>query len=89
MCKSGNQQSPVRTQPKVEYAVQASEIPSLTSFSIKDLKVNPTPTITAQISTPNGEALLTALPDSGADVLVAGLNIIEHIYPEVNGMLLS
>ena len=53
------------------------------------IRFEPAPTIKAHLSTPNGSALLTALPDSGADVSVAGLNAIEQLRDHKDNFLPS
>ena len=70
-------------------AVRASITPSLRSFTVNGLRFEPAPTIKAHLSTPNGSALLTALPDSGADVSVAGLNVIKQLGDHKNNRLPS
>ena len=60
-----------------------------TPFTVKGLKVEPAPTIKAYFSTPNGSALLTALPDSGADVSVAGIDIIKQLGDHKDNLLPS
>ena len=92
VCKSRKPAAPSPAQPTVEpstNAVQASTTPSLTSFTVNGITFEPAPTIKAHLSTPNGSALLTALPDSGADVSVAGLNVIEQLSDHKDNLLPS
>jgi hypothetical protein len=49
----------------------------------------PAPTITIHISSLNGNAELPALPDSGADISVAGKNILTHLGEHEDNLLPS
>ena len=62
-------------QEPVEYTT-----PTLTTVSVKQVIIEPAPTITMQIITPNGSCRTQVLPDSGADISAAG----EHILPHLN-----
>lgn len=50
---------------------------------------DPAPTINVHISALNGSATVTALPDSGADISVAGPDIIAILGEHCNNLLLS
>ena len=62
-------------QEPIEYTT-----PTLTTISVKQVTIEPAPTITMQIITPNGSCRTQVLPDSGADISAAG----EHILPHLN-----
>ena len=62
-------------QEPVEYTT-----PTLTTISVKQVTIEPAPTITMQIITPDGSCRTQVLPDSGADISAAG----EHILPHLN-----
>ena len=69
-------------------AVRIFPISIKTSASI-DPSIKPAPTIQAHFSTPNGSATLTALPDSGADLSVAGPSIIMTLGDHMSNLLPS
>ena len=69
-------------------AVRIFPLSIKTSTSL-DPSIKPAPTIQAHFSTPNGSAELTALPDSGADLSVAGPSIITALGDHISNLLPS
>ena len=64
-----------------------AQVPSIKSTSENDQQYEPAPTIAVQISTLNGQAVLNALPDSGADISVAGPSVIQQLGEHCNNLL--
>ena len=49
----------------------------------------PAPTITVNITSPNGSASIQVLPDSGADISAAGKAILNHLNEKISNLLPS
>ena len=49
--------------------------PEVNTSSISDTGFEPAPTIMVSVTSLNGEATVEVLPDSGADVCVAGVSL--------------
>ena len=59
------------------------------SINISRAGIQPAPTIQARISTCNGSANMQVLPDSGADISIAGPNIIQSLGDHPDNLLPS
>ena len=92
VCKSGKPITPNQSQLKAEpatYATQASATPGIASFHVNGLKVYPAPTINAPFLKLNGQAMLTALSELGADISVAGLDVVKQLRDHRDNLLPS
>ena len=64
--------------------------PAIKSSWVHDTKqIEPAPTIEVHFSTLNGSATLMALPDSGADISVAGLRAVQQLGDHKDNLLPS
>lgn len=63
--------------------------PWMKTIWVKQTHLESTPTILARFSNPNGSADLHALPDSGADVSVTGIRILESLHEHKDNLLPS
>jgi len=52
-------------------------------------QIEPAPTITAHMSALNGEAVVTALPDSGADISIAGPSLLQQLNEHSDNLIPS
>ena len=52
-------------------------------------QVEPAPTITVHMSALNGEATVTALPDSGADISIAGPSLLHQLNEHLHNLIPS
>ena len=59
------------------------------SINTTQLGIQPAPTIQAELSTRNGSTSMQVLPDSGADISVAGPNIIQSLNDHRDNLLPS
>ena len=57
--------------------------------TIRNVAVDPAPTIDVAMSSLNGQATVRVLPDSGADVSVAGTVLLEHLREHPDNLLPS
>ena len=80
--------SPTATGDASANAIRVSLVPTK-SAAPRDPSVKPAPTIQAHFSSLNGAAELTALPDSGADISVAGPNTVMALKEHLNNLLPS
>ena len=69
--------------PPCAYTLSTSELPfiQVTSRSIKTA-----PTIAMEVSTPDGQATLQVLPDSGADICAAGPHLIHALGEHMDNL---
>ena len=77
---------------KAVYVVtpQTGSCPTVNASRTQDTRdIEPAPTIKVHISNPNGTANVKALPDSGADISVAGIEVIELLGDHRDNLLPS
>ena len=89
VCRSRSSQPPKSSQPlanvvSVPELMAANITPGV---SVCDSGIEHAPTIVVHIQSLNGAASLRVLPDSGADISVAGVTILSHVN-ELQGNLL-
>ena len=83
VCKSCK---PAQSRPQ-ELATKAIYVTP--SINTSQTGIQPATTIQAEISTPNGSAIVLILPDSGADISVAGPSIIRSLRDHPDNLLPS
>lgn len=92
VCRSGKPvDSRMPPQPLTGTSTKAVRVFPLTTNSSTSLdpSVKPAPTIQAHFSSLNGSAKLTALPDSGVDISVAGPSIVTALGDHTSNLLPS
>ena len=82
-CKS---RKPAQSRPQ-ELATKAIYVTP--SINTSQTGIQPAPTIQAETSTPNGSAIMQILPDSGADISVAGPSILQSLRDHPDNLLPS
>ena len=65
---------------QVEQSAEPEELhPEVNTSSVSGMGFEPAPTIMVSISSLNGQATVEVLPDSGADVCVAGMSLLQQL----------
>ena len=94
VCKSRKPAEPTPSRKEADPSAQAVSVPTPVPSTVRASTARPqhidsAPKIAVRVSNPNGSATVKALPDSGADISVAGTDIVQLLGDHTDNLLPS